>query len=69
MNGFDWIDCQVMNNHLATLGAEPMDRYDFIELLREALEQPSISGSWAELAASNTVHLPSHLIPSIKSEE
>lgn len=67
--GFDWIDCQVMTEHLASLGAEGMARTDFLPMLDEGLEHPTMLGSWSDFAQSNTIHLPAYIIQSIKSEE
>lgn len=47
--GFLAIDCQVMNAHLASLGAINVPRKDFLSLLTEALEKPTLKGNWQEL--------------------
>ena len=47
--GFIGIDCQIMNSHLASLGAIDIPRVKFLSLLDDALEQPTIKGPWSEL--------------------
>jgi leucyl/phenylalanyl-tRNA--protein transferase len=42
-NGVSMIDCQQETAHLASLGAIPISRADFIGRLREAIEQPEIN--------------------------
>jgi leucyl/phenylalanyl-tRNA--protein transferase len=41
-NGVTMIDCQQETPHLASLGAQPIPRTQFIAKLRNAIEQPSI---------------------------
>ncbi len=48
-HGFLAIDCQVMNSHLASLGAMNVLRKDFLSLLHEALKMPTLKGNWQEL--------------------
>jgi leucyl/phenylalanyl-tRNA--protein transferase len=43
---FHFIDAQVETNHLRTLGAELIPRKEFLSLLREALNYPTIKGKW-----------------------
>jgi leucyl/phenylalanyl-tRNA---protein transferase len=43
---FDMIDAQQSTAHLKSLGAEDVPRAEFIRLLRESLEKPTIKGSW-----------------------
>jgi leucyl/phenylalanyl-tRNA---protein transferase len=43
---FGFIDCQVQTDHLRRFGAHPVPRKEFIMLLKKALEQPTIKGSW-----------------------
>jgi leucyl/phenylalanyl-tRNA--protein transferase len=45
--GFDWIDCQIMNPHLATLGAHHMSRPDFLDALASAMKAPTRRGAWS----------------------
>jgi leucyl/phenylalanyl-tRNA--protein transferase len=42
-NGVSMIDCQQETAHLASLGASPISRADFIAHLRQAIEQPEIN--------------------------
>ncbi len=44
-NGVALIDCQQETSHLASLGASPIPRNDFIQRLRLAISQPEIK-SW-----------------------
>ena len=41
-NGVKMIDCQQETEHLASLGAAPIARKDFIERMRQAIAQPRI---------------------------
>jgi leucyl/phenylalanyl-tRNA--protein transferase len=41
-NGVQMIDCQQETSHLASLGAAPISRSEFIERLRLAIDQPQI---------------------------
>lgn len=43
---FDLIDCQVFTNHLASLGAEEVNRIDFLNYLSKSLDRDSWFGSW-----------------------
>ena len=47
--GFRFIDGQLPNPNLEDLGARVVSREAFLELLAEALEQPTRRGSWTEL--------------------
>jgi leucyl/phenylalanyl-tRNA---protein transferase len=47
---FQLIDCQVYTDHLHSLGAEMMDREDFLQVLRKALDGDTIRGSWRFLS-------------------
>ena len=52
--GFGPIDCQIVNDHLVSLGAEPQARHDFTASLRHHIEKaPSLRGPWTELAPSH----------------
>ena len=44
--GFKIIDCQVHTNHLESLGAEFIRRWQFMEELEEALQAPKVQESW-----------------------
>ena len=43
---FTMIDCQVYNDHLATLGAKKMERNYFLQLLKIGLQEKTITGDW-----------------------
>ena len=43
---FRLIDCQFMTDHLASLGAEPVPRRDFLELVRANNRTPTRRGAW-----------------------
>jgi leucyl/phenylalanyl-tRNA--protein transferase len=43
--GIDWIDCQQQTRHLATMGAVPVARDDFLRHLDQVVELPS-PGQW-----------------------
>ncbi|MBN8217858.1 MAG: leucyl/phenylalanyl-tRNA--protein transferase [Spirochaetes bacterium] len=45
-HGFSFIDCQAYTPHLASLGAKEIPREQFLELLRQALEAPTLKGRW-----------------------
>lgn len=44
---FDWIDCQIMNPHLESLGAGQMARPEFLNVLSMALQQDTRRGPWS----------------------
>ena len=47
--GFGAIDCQIVNDHLLSLGAEPQPRAEFMqELNRNVQAAPSLRGSWKD---------------------
>lgn len=43
---FDWIDCQIMNPHLASLGAHHIPRLSFLEALDSSMDKPTQRGQW-----------------------
>ncbi len=45
--GITLIDCQVHTEHLERFGAEEISRARYLELLRPALERPTLHGRWA----------------------
>jgi leucyl/phenylalanyl-tRNA--protein transferase len=47
---FTLIDCQVGNPHLDSLGAVTMERAEFIRLVERNAHEPTLQGSWSELA-------------------
>lgn len=46
--GFEWIDCQIYNDHLASLGAVQMPRQEYLEILNNSLEFETNKGSWKD---------------------
>jgi len=46
---FDFIDCQVSSNHLASLGAKEIERKIFLKELKLTLKKSSIISSWREI--------------------
>jgi leucyl/phenylalanyl-tRNA--protein transferase len=44
--GLRLIDCQVRTDHLLRLGAEEMRRRDFLEMLQQELDYPTLRGPW-----------------------
>lgn len=43
-----FIDCQIPNSHLFSLGAEEISRSDFLNLLGEALKEKTMQGPWKD---------------------
>jgi len=48
LRGYDFIDCQVINEHLVRLGATATARDSFLDELEESLKRPSDLGSWQD---------------------
>jgi leucyl/phenylalanyl-tRNA---protein transferase len=48
--GFHFLDCQVTNPHLESLGAVTIDRKQFLEENSIALNNPTLFGKWTDLA-------------------
>jgi leucyl/phenylalanyl-tRNA--protein transferase len=46
--GYDFIDCQVVTDHLVGLGAVPVARERFLAELEAALGKPGDIGSWSD---------------------
>jgi len=46
--GYDFIDCQIVSEHLVKLGATVITRDRFIDELKESLTKPSELGSWQD---------------------
>ncbi|MCE4565455.1 leucyl/phenylalanyl-tRNA--protein transferase [Maribellus sp. CM-23] len=46
---FAFIDAQQPTNHLASLGARPIPRKDFLEMLEVASQKESLQGKWTDL--------------------
>ena len=44
--GYDFIDCQVESEHLASLGAQPIPRKQFVEMLDDALRHEDRPAHW-----------------------
>mgnify|MGYP001944301255 FL=1 len=44
--GYPMIDCQVHSDHLASLGAQQINRNDFIEHLNNLCQQPQTLSRW-----------------------
>jgi len=51
--GVEWIDCQVTNRHLATLGVREIPRDEYMEMLVRAVSQEPIEFSTKRLRALN----------------
>ncbi|NQX91404.1 MAG: leucyl/phenylalanyl-tRNA--protein transferase [Flavobacteriales bacterium] len=47
--GFSGIDCQVMNEHLRSMGAEDIPRNQYLEILEKSLNHPTLKGSWSDI--------------------
>ena len=41
-NNLQWIDCQLVNDHLLSLGASTIFRQDYLKSLQEVIKQPQI---------------------------
>ncbi|GMW02665.1 MAG: leucyl/phenylalanyl-tRNA--protein transferase [Candidatus Hydrogenedentota bacterium] len=52
---FTFIDCQVANRHLASLGARDVPRPYFLELLRRAMDHETLRGSWSDWNPSDSL--------------
>jgi len=52
--GFDFIDCQVPTVHLKRMGAREVPRTEFLKMLKEALNAPTLKGMWRD-----EIHQPS----------
>lgn len=48
-HGFAFIDAQQPTEHLQSLGARPMDRKKFLEMLEEAVQKPTLQMNWTDL--------------------
>lgn len=44
---FRWIDCQIMNPHLASLGAVHVTRPQFLDALERGLDHDTLRGPWS----------------------
>jgi len=43
---FDFVDCQVETDLVKKLGAKPVPRDDYLELLKKAISHPTLKGKW-----------------------
>jgi leucyl/phenylalanyl-tRNA--protein transferase len=43
---FKFIDCQVETDHLAGFGAKGIPRTEYLKLLEEAIQRPTVKGPW-----------------------
>jgi len=50
---FGLIDCQMVTEHLASLGARPIPRVRFSRLLAKLVDYPAVAASWAGASFSN----------------
>lgn len=48
--GFWLIDCQQQTQHLNSLGARPIRRGDFLDILQKNREEPTLVGNWRQLS-------------------
>lgn len=48
--GFAVVDCQIYTDHLASLGAEEIEREEFERMLERYIPEPSLNGKWTKLA-------------------
>lgn len=46
---FYFIDCQQVTSHLQTMGARPVPRMDFLNLLGKSIQNETIRGSWSDM--------------------
>lgn len=50
--GFNLIDCQQQTRHLASLGARPVSRTDFQQLMKKNKKEQTLAGNWGETLPS-----------------
>jgi leucyl/phenylalanyl-tRNA--protein transferase len=48
-NDFHLIDCQLHTAHLQSLGAEEIERSQYMQHLQKALDHPDLSGKWKQM--------------------
>ncbi len=48
-NGYDFVDCQVVTEHLRRMGAIEIDRDEFLDRLDIAMQRPGLYGTWSQL--------------------
>jgi leucyl/phenylalanyl-tRNA--protein transferase len=57
--GFGALDCQIVNDHLLSLGAEPQSRAEFMtELAENVRRAPSMLGPWTNLRPPTWPFIP-----------
>lgn len=44
--GWKFVDCQIYNDHLGSLGAREIPRKDFLDMLQIELKYPTLQGKW-----------------------
>lgn len=54
--GVEWIDCQQQTRHLASLGAQPVPRAQFVEHVRQAVELPAPLWRPGRLDSEGNIH-------------
>lgn len=47
--GFEFIDSQVPNDHMKSMGCKEIPRSEFLELLERALDKKTIQGNWGDM--------------------
>ncbi len=48
-HNFVFLDCQVTTNHMLSLGAKEASRSEFLGMLSNSLDKPTLKGSWSNL--------------------
>lgn len=62
--GVQWIDCQQQTRHLASLGAKPLPRAEFVAHIRQAIAQPRPAWQPGRLDSRGVLHAaPSQALP------
>ncbi len=63
-NNLPWIDCQLVNDHLLSLGACTLSRHEYLKSLQDVIKQPSIDWkSYQErVFSSKTIAILSRLM-------
>lgn len=62
-HGVDYIDCQQQTGHLASLGAAPQPRQDFLSLLEHATTQEGFPWERGQLLSDGRLAMPACLTP------
>lgn len=62
-NHLPWVDCQLVNDHLLSLGASTISRQDYLKSLQDVIKQPQVD--WQKykdgVFSSKTIALRQHL--------